>query len=178
MAVAAAERPARMPWWILLIQGLLAVIVGILLWTNPLKTANFLVMFIAIYWLITGVISIVRIFTDRGHWVWKLIMGVIGILAGLILLQNPVEGTLIFGVTVVLILGIQGLIMGVISLVEAFQGGGWGPGIIGALSIIFGVLILGNMGAATLVLPWVIGIFMMVGGFIAIVMSFRLRSAA
>ncbi len=77
-----------------------------------------------------------------------------------------------------LILGIQGLIMGVISLLEAFQGGGWGPGIIGVLSIVFGVLILGNMAAATMVLPWVIGIFMIVGGIIAIVMSFRLRSAA
>jgi len=83
-----------------------------------------------------------------------------------------------FGWTIVIILGIQGIIMGIVSLIEAFQGGGWGPGIIGALSIIFGILIMGNTAAATLVLPWVIGAFMVVGGIFAIIMSFRLKSAA
>ena len=174
----AVRQPAPMPWWILLLQGLIAIVLGLLLWFNPLKTANAIVFFIAIYWLITGVISIVRIFFDRRQWGWKLFMGIIGILAGYVLLDaGAITRTYLFGWTIVIILGIQGIIMGIVSLIEAFQGGGWGPGIIGALSIIFGILILGNTAAATLVLPWVIGAFMVVGGIFAIVMAFRLKGA-
>ncbi len=40
-----------------------------------------------------------------------------------------------------------------------------------------GLLLLGNTWAAALVLPWVIAIFMLVGGIFAIFMSFRLKSA-
>jgi uncharacterized membrane protein HdeD (DUF308 family) len=175
---AVAAKPAQMPWWVLLLEGIAAIILGGLMWMNPLKTANALVFFIAIYWLVAGVISIVRIFFDRRRWGWNLFMGIIGILAGYVLLDAGAVGrTFAFGWTIVIILGIQGLIMGIISLIEAFQGGGWGPGIIGALSIIFGLLLLGNSVAATMVLPWVLGVFMVVGGIFAIIMAFRLRSA-
>lgn len=177
-ATAIDTKPLRMPWWIVLVQGIAAIIIGILLWTNPFRTANFLVWFIALYWLITGVIELVRLFVDRSHWGWKLFTGIIGILAGWILLDaGAAERTLVFGWTLVILLGIQGIIMGIIQLIEAFRGGGWGPGIIGALSIIFGILLLTNSVAATVMLPWVIGIFMIVGGIFAIIMSFRLRSA-
>ena len=47
--------------------------------------------------------------------------------------------------------------------------------ILGAISIVFGLLLLGNIGAATLVVPFVIGIFGIVGGIAAIIRSFRLR---
>jgi uncharacterized membrane protein HdeD (DUF308 family) len=166
-----------MPWWVLLIQGIAAIILGVLFFTNPLRTANFVVMFIAIYWLVTGVISLVRLFTDRSHWGWKLFSGILGILAGLILLQNPVEGTVIFGVTVIILLAIQGIIMGIAQLIEAFQGGGWGPGIIGMISIVIGILLLGQPLGYAAVLPWVIGAFAFVGGIFAIVMAFRLKGA-
>ncbi len=176
---AAVAQKARIPWWLVLIQGIVAIVLGILLWTNPLKTANFLVWFIALYWLISGVIQLVRLFVDRSHWGWKLFSGIIGILAGWVLLDaGATERTLVFGWALIIILGIQGIVMGIISLIEAFQGGGWGPGIIGGLAILFGILLLGNSMAATLVLPWVIGMFMIVGGIFAIIMSFRLRSAS
>ena len=49
------------------------------------------------------------------------------------------------------------------------------PGIMGGISIIVGILLLcKHMAAATLVLPWVIGIFAIVGGIFAIIMAFRL----
>jgi len=63
-------------------------------------------------------------------------------------------------------------------LVEAFQGGGWGPGIMGGLSILFGILLWSNSLAATVMLPWVIAVFMIVGGIFAIIMAFRLRGAS
>ena len=83
---AVAAKPAQMPWWVVLLEGIAAIILGGLMWMNPLQTANALVFFIAIYWLVSGVISIVRIFFDRRRWGWNLFMGIIGILAGVVYL--------------------------------------------------------------------------------------------
>jgi len=178
MNSAVADKPATIPWWIVLIQGIAAVLIGILLLTNPIQTASVIVFAIGLYWVITGVISLVRIFTDRGHTFWKLFSGIIGIIAGWFLMTNVGDGAVvIFGVTVIIVLAIQGIIMGIIGLIEAFQGGGWGPGILGAISIIIGILLLGSPLGYAAVLPWVVGIFAIVGGIFAVIMAFRLRSA-
>lgn len=178
MGAAVASSGPRIAWWVVLIQGIAAIIIGILLLTNPIQTASIIVFAVGLYWLITGVISLIRIFTDRSHWGWKLFTGIIGIIAGWFLITNMGEGSVvIFGVTVIIVLAIQGIIMGIIGLVEAFQGGGWGPGIIGAISIVIGILLLGSPLGYAAVLPWVVGIFAIVGGIFAIIMAFRLRSA-
>ena len=178
-ATAIENKPMQMPWWIPLIQGIATVIIGILLWTNPVQTATTLVMFLAIYWIVTGVISLLRLFVDRSHWGWKVFNGLLGILAGWALLRlDNVGAAMLFGWTVVIILAIQGIIMGIVGLIEAFRGRGWGPGIMGALSILFGVLLWSNSIAATVVLPWVIAIFMIVGGISAIILAFRLKGAS
>ena len=177
-ATAIKNNPAHMPWWIPLIQGIAAVILGIMLWMDPGQTAIILVQILAIYWVISGIISLIGLFVDRSHWGWKVFNGLLGIFAGWALLNlGNVQAAMLFGWTVVILLAIQGIIMGIVQLVEAFQGGGWGPGIIGALSILFGVLLWTNSVAATVMLPWVIGVFMIVGGIAAIVMSFRLKGA-
>jgi uncharacterized membrane protein HdeD (DUF308 family) len=174
----AVDKPAHIPWWLVLLQGVLAVILALFLFANPFATARAIVWVIAWYWLITGVLTLLRLFVDRSHWGWKVFSGIIGILAGWVLLDaGAAERTLLFGWTIVILLGVQGIIMGIIQLIEAFRGGGWGPGVIGGLSILFGILLLSNSMAATVVLPWVIGVFMLVGGIFAIIMAFRLKSA-
>lgn len=177
MAVATQEKPP-IQWWLVLIQGITTLLIGIFLLTDPVLTSRMIVFYISIYWLVTGVLSLVRIFTDRGNTVWKLISGIIGILAGWFLVSNITDGaTLVFGIAAVIILGVQGIIMGIFGLVESFQGAGWGPGIIGVISIIIGLMLLGSPLGYALVLPWVIGIFAIVGGIFTIFFAFRLRSA-
>jgi uncharacterized membrane protein HdeD (DUF308 family) len=73
--------------------------------------------------------------------------------------------------------GIFALIYGFIAVYGAFTGKGWGVGILGILSIIFGLLILANPIASTIAVPFVFGIFGVIFGFAAIVGSFFLRSA-
>lgn len=177
MAGATQEKPP-IQWWLVLIQGIATLLIGIFLLTDPVLTSRMIVFYIGIYWLVTGVLSLVRIFTDRGNTVWKLISGIIGILAGWFLVSNITDGaTLVFGIAAVIILGVQGIIMGIFGLVESFQGAGWGPGIIGAISIVIGFMLLGSPLGYALVLPWVIGIFAIVGGIFTIFFAFRLRSA-
>ena len=177
MAAALQEKPP-IQWWLVLIQGIATLLIGIYLLMDPVTTSRMIVFYIGLYWIITGVLSLVRIFTDRGDTIWKLINGVIGLLAGWFLVSNITDGaTLVFGIGAVIILGIQGVIMGVLGLIESFQGAGWGPGVLGAVSIIIGVLLLGSPLGYALVLPWVIGSFAVVGGIFSIIMAFRLRNA-
>jgi uncharacterized membrane protein HdeD (DUF308 family) len=81
----------------------------------------------------------------------------------------------VVGATLIIILGIQGIIYGGIGLFQAFKGAGWGVGILGAVSILFGIYLLANLQAATLVLPWVVSVLAIVGGIAAIVVAFRIR---
>ena len=69
-------------WWLVLLEGIVAVIVGIFLITNPASTLIFLVTFLGIYWLVTGVINLITLFWNRSQWGWKLFTGIVGIIAG------------------------------------------------------------------------------------------------
>ena len=163
------------PWWAVLIEGIAAIILGLLLLANPLTTTVILIQFLGIYWLVTGVIDIVRIFVDKTAWGWKLFTGIIGIIAGILIIQYPLWATLLVPTTLVWVFGFFGIVLGVVYLIQAFQGAGWGAGILGALSILFGILLLFNPFVAALGLPFVFGILAVVGGVLALFGSFRLR---
>jgi uncharacterized membrane protein HdeD (DUF308 family) len=168
-------------WWMPLIMGILAIVIGLLLFTNPAMTSAWIAWFIGIYWLISGVLHLVTIFFDRTLWGWKLFIGVLGILAGVLVLEAmvdaPLLATLGLASIYVWILGLQGVIFGIVQIVMAFKGEGWGVGLLGALSVVLGGLLIANAVEAALVLPWVFGAFAVVGGIAAIVMAFQLKKA-
>ena len=164
------------PWWLVLLGGIAAIFIGWMLIQNPFRMGNIIVWAIGLYWLITGIIYLVSLIWDRRQWGWKLFGGIIGVLAGWFLIDaGAIERLASFGFAVVLVLAIQGIIVGIMGLIAAFQGGGWGAGILGVISIVIGILLLGNMWAAAIVLPMVIGIFLIIGGIFGIVGAFRMR---
>ena len=98
-----------------------------------------------------------------------------GIIAGLLVIQHPLWSTALIPTTLVIILGVMGLIFGTVGIIAAFQGGGWGAGILGVLSIIIGIALLGSPVMGAVALPYVIGICALVGGIAAIVQAFRMK---
>ena len=76
-------------WWVVLLQGIAAIVIGILLFTDPAPTLVTLTLFLGVYWFIGGIFSLVRVFTDGSDWGWHLIAGLLGILAGLAIVRNP-----------------------------------------------------------------------------------------
>jgi uncharacterized membrane protein HdeD (DUF308 family) len=173
-ATASKETPS-VPWWLVLLQGIALIILGLLLLTNPAMTTLVLIQFLGIYWLVGGIFELVRMFIDHRQWGWKLFSGILGIIAGILILQHPLWSTLLVPATLVWLLGIFGIVMGCISLFQAFKGAGWGVGILGVLSIIFGLYLLANTFISTLSLPWVVGLFALIGGAVAIWNSFKVR---
>jgi len=180
MTAAIAPRdPMSKYWWVYLVQGIATLILGGFLLYKPGQTLVVMVTFLGIYWLVSGIFSIIGIFVgDRDrHWGWMLASGILGILAGLIVLAQPLVATILVPTVFVLILGVNGIIMGAVGLVHAFKGAGWGPGVWGVISIIFGLILVFNPLIAASVLPWVLGIFGIIGGIALIFMAFRIRSA-
>jgi uncharacterized membrane protein HdeD (DUF308 family) len=165
------------PWWLMLIEGLAAIVLGVFLFTNPAATTVTIVWFIAMYWIVTGILSIVSLVWDRTQWGWRLAWGIISILAGWFIVTDLLVGTAALLFIYVIILAVQGIMLGIVQVVQATRGAGWGRGVLGGLSIVFGLLLLAWNWKVVLVLPWVFGVFAVAGGLLAVVGSFMLRSA-
>jgi uncharacterized membrane protein HdeD (DUF308 family) len=168
-------RISAIPWWLMLITGVAAVLLGLFLIIAPAQTVVVLVQFVGIYWLITGIFSIVSIIVDRSHWVWKLFSGVLGIVAGLFIIQHPLWSAAIVPTTVVVIAASMGVIVGIMLLVWAFVERSWGVGILAVLSIILGIVLFLSPFIAAAALPYVVGGLAILGGIAAIVSSFSNR---
>lgn len=174
--MAESSEGMSVPWWLVLLEGIAAVIIGILLLTSPGIPMFALVQFIGFFWLIGGIFRIVSIFVESSLWGWKLLAGIVGVLAGLVVLQHPVWSAVLLPAVYVIILGVQGIILGGAGLVMAFRGGGWGTGVLGVLSIILGlVLLLNPLFIGIAVLPFVLGAIALLGGILAIVAAFAMR---
>jgi len=164
-------------WWILLLQGIAAIIIGAMLVTDPGATFLALLPVIGIYWLVIGILSFVRVFADRSvPWIWSLLTGIIGVLAGIFVLRHPLLAAITVPTVLVIVLGVQGLVMGVFEIIEGFKGGGAGSFILGVINILVGLLLLGRPLAAALAVPLVFGVLLLVQGLLLIVWAFRIRA--
>jgi uncharacterized membrane protein HdeD (DUF308 family) len=177
-----AAETKRRPWWLTLVVGIFAIMVGgILLWAPAkasLDTWILLVTMLGLYWLITGVLEVAYIGRDRSRWGLKLISGIISILIGGYILVYPSQAAIILPNIIVLVLGIWGLVQGIMLLSLAFMGGGWASGIWGILAIAFGILLVLNWTSPGLglALVWAVAATGLVGGIILIFQSLRQRS--
>ena len=119
-----------------------------------------------------------QVFSSFGESTWKDL--IVALIIGIFFITAP-GGTSVFAVTV---LGFYFLVRGIIAIIQIFlpdRVTPWGwllfLGILGALSIVIAVILFANVVGATLALPIVIGVFMIIGSIGAIFFSFRVRSA-
>jgi len=170
-----AVQERELPWWMVFIEGIALVILGILLLAKPGMTSLIVVQFMGIYWFIAGIFKIISIFVDSELWGWKLFAGIVGIAAGIAVIQHPLWSTAVVGNTLIIFLGIGGIIMGGVSIYQGYKGAGVVTGILGVVSLILGIVLLLHAWVFTLSLPWVLGILALAGGIATIVASFRLK---
>ena len=176
MGVGAREE-TTFPWWLVLLEGIFAALFGILLLIAPGASLIFLAQLLGFYLFIEGILRLVSIFVDSSSWGLKVGSGILGILAGLVVLNHPLLSAFAIPQYIVYIIGFLAVFGGIGGLIQAFQGGGWGAGILGILASIFGIIVLLNPLIGVVALPFVLGGFMLAGGIGAIVASFRLRSS-
>jgi uncharacterized membrane protein HdeD (DUF308 family) len=164
------------PWWLVLLEGIFAAFFGLYILIAPGASLLFLVAVLGFYLLIEGILRIVSIFLDSSSWGWKLLGGILGIIAGIVVLNHPLLSLILIPLYVVYIIAFLAIIERILGVVLAFRGGGWGAGITGVLVFVFGLILLANPLIGLAAMPFVLGAFMLVGGVAAVVMSFRMRS--
>ncbi len=171
------------PWWMTLILGIFAILIGAILLWAPAKTKvdtyQVLIGLLGLWWVISGIFDLVHMFTDHRMWGWKLFIGIVSIIAGFYVLEYPVAAGVALPQIMVLIVGIWALMYGVIMLFMAFRGGGWGAGILGAVEILFGIILIGNYGmlGSGLAFLWAAAFCAFVGGIFLVIAAFRQRRA-
>jgi uncharacterized membrane protein HdeD (DUF308 family) len=177
MASAIASNQPSNIWWLFLLRGIAAIILGLMFVTAPGATLILAITFIGFYWLIGGVLSLVRIFVDRSvPWIWSLLSGIVGLLAGLAVLRHPLLATVAIPTVLVIVLGVQGLIMGALEIMEGLKGGGIGSFMLGAINVVIGLILLGSPVAAGLAVPLVFGVLLLVQGIALVVWALRIRA--
>lgn len=165
-------------WWLFLLHGIAAIILGVAFVTAPGATLVLAITFLGFYWLIGGVLSLVRIFVDRSvPWIWSLLSGILGIVGGLVVLRHPLLAAVTVPTVLVIVIGIEGLVLGAVQVVEGFKGGGIGSFMLGAINVVIGLILLGSPAAAGLAVPLVFGILLLVQGVGLIFWAFRVRAA-
>ncbi|SCL76552.1 acid-resistance membrane protein [Methanoculleus chikugoensis] len=167
----AALAPSRR---LVLLLGVIAIIFGVLFFIYPIPTLEILVMFLGLYWLFNGIVAFIGLVTDKTGRGWKLLVGILGVLAGVLVLAYPLYSAILIPTVFAVIIGVEGLIIGAVYMVQGFSGASWGTGILGILSIIFGLVLIANPLVAAVGLVLLLAGLAIVGGIAAIVVSFRL----
>jgi uncharacterized membrane protein HdeD (DUF308 family) len=176
--MSAGRRGETLPWWLVLVEGILVALFGLLLLVAPGASLFFMVQLLGLYLFIAGIFRIISIFIDPTSWGLKLIAGVLCLIAGLAVLRHPLWSTIAAPAGLVIIVGFLAMLQGAAGLVVAFQGGGWGMGVLSVLGILFGLILVINPLIGVAALPFILGIFMLIGGVGAVVQAFRMRREA
>lgn len=163
------------PWWLLLVWGILTVLIGCMFLTTPRLTAELLVTFMGAWWFIGGLFAVGSLAIDRTNMGWKIFFAVINIFAGLLILLYPLFSTLFIFTFFVIFIGFWAIFVGVSHVYHAFREKDAGNGVLGIISIIFGLLLLIYPFIVVELLPFVAGGFAIVFGIVTIFVSSEAR---
>jgi uncharacterized membrane protein HdeD (DUF308 family) len=167
-------------WWLLLIRGIAAIVFGVLAFVWPGLTLVTLVLFYGAFALVDGVIALIAAFAGSAKpmpaW-WLVVVGILGIGAGIATFVMPG----LTAILLILFIGAWALVHGIFEIIGAIQlrkeiDNEWMLILSGAISVLFGLIVLIAPGAGALGLIWAIAAYSIVFGISFIALSLRLRN--
>jgi uncharacterized membrane protein HdeD (DUF308 family) len=167
-------------WWVHLVRGLAAIALALCAIVWPGITLLALVFIFAAFAIIDGAMSIligIRGEADGSVWWTMVLLGVLSIAAGIIAFAWP-ELTLVVFLAIAAALAI---VRGILEIVAAVRlrkeiQGEWLLALSGALSIVFGGLLIYRPDVGLVVLAILFGAYMMALGILSVALSLRLRN--
>jgi len=169
-------------WWALALRGVLGMLFGVFTFVAPAAALAALVLLFGAYALVDGVFNIVAALRDargdRGWWA-LLLSGVAGVVAGLIAFAAPAFTALVL----LYMIAAWALVTGALEIATAIRlrrhiTGEWLMALNGALSIVFGGLVMVAPVVGALALVLLVGIYAFVSGLLLVALGFRLRGVA
>lgn len=187
--VIAVSKFVKSTWWLVLLRGVFAIILGILAFVAPVMTALVFVWVFAIYAIIDGVTGIVHALQVRKTdpaWGWLLMIGIVGLIAGILVMIFPAVAGALALFTMLWIIAIWAVVSGIFGIPAAATVASGGAKVLGimfaVLSIVFGVLLVIMLfttpQSALVGLIYVLGAFAVLEGLVLVVIAFQARAAA
>lgn len=163
-------------WWALAFRGLVAVLFGLLTIIIPGVTLVTLVLLFGFYAVVDGIFNVAASFRSASHHWALLIEGVIGILAGILTFAWPA----ITAIALLYLIAFWAILTGIFEIIAGVRlrqtiSNEWALLLMGALSMLFGMLILFAPAAGALAIVLWIGVYALAFGVFLLVLAFRLR---
>jgi uncharacterized membrane protein HdeD (DUF308 family) len=167
-------------WGMVALRGIAAILFGVLALLLPGITLLALVLLFGSYAIVDGVLNIVAALrggaVQRAWWV-LLLEGLVGVAAGVVTFAIPGLTALML----VYVIGAWAIITGVLKIVAAIRlrkeiTNEWWLILSGALSVVFGVVVMIAPGAGALAMVLWIGAYSIVFGALLLGLAFRLRN--
>ena len=165
-------------WWLVLLRGIAFIVFGVLAFMWPGLTIVTLVLFYGAFALVDGVLALAHAIMggDMGSRWWLALVGVAGIAVGILTFMWP-------GLTALLLLvfiACWAIVLGVFQIAGAIKlrkeiDNEWTLILSGALSVLFGVVLLVAPGPGAVGLIWMIAAYAVVFGVLLVMLSFRLK---
>jgi len=177
-------------FWIALLRGFFAIILGLILIINPEKTRVMLFNFMGLFWLTTGIILIRRtnvVFGDQTDMVLgrrtSLALGLVAILTGLLVISRSLTKNLVGEVVILELLGAVILLTGVMHLFGEFRIGRVIKGkrtpaqkILAIFEIVLGLMLIISPLDQGPIVYWTATIWALIGGGLIISDAFYQRA--
>lgn len=168
----------RRSWWLLLLRGLAAVAFGVVTFIWPQISLLTLIMVYGVYAFADGVLALVAAIRGGGmvpRW-WLALAGVVSILTAIVVFAWPDLTALIL----VYMIGFWSILRGALEIIGAIRlrneiANEWSLGAAGALSVIFGLILVFMPGAGAIGLLWLIATWAVLFGLLLIWVAFRLK---
>lgn len=174
-----AEALCKRTWWVFLVGGIASVIFGVMAFVNPGIALLVLAMFFAASVLVDGVFNIIGSVQNRekdGWWV-MLLLGILGLLVGGFALLNPPVSMMAF----IYLVAFQAIMLGVFVIMLGYKvrqatTREWILYATGALSVLFGFLVVLNPGAGGLSIVYLIASWAIVIGAFKVFFGFKVKN--
>jgi uncharacterized membrane protein HdeD (DUF308 family) len=184
-----ASKFVKSIWWLVLLRGIFAVILGILAFIWPVATAVAFVWVFAFYAIIDGLVNIVQALSTRKTdptWGWLLTIGIVGVIAGVVVMIFPAAAGALALLVLLWIVAIWAIISGIFGIPAAASIATGGAKVLGiafsVLSILFGILLaimlFATPQSALIGLIYVLGAYAVLAGIVLVIIAFQARSAA
>jgi uncharacterized membrane protein HdeD (DUF308 family) len=176
---ASAQVLCRRTWWVFLVGGIASVIFGILAFVNPGIALLVLAMFFAASILVDGAFNAIGAVQHRekdGWWL-MLLIGILGLVVGGYALLNPPVSMIAF----IYIVAFQAIVLGVFLVMLGYKvrqatSREWILYLTGALSVLFGVLVVVNPLAGSLSIVYLIAGWALVIGALKVIFAFKVKN--
>lgn len=182
MAKSKLKKATGRLWGFVALEGVLAILFGLLALAWPGATLATFVSLIGIFILVVGVVGLVigisSLSRCRAWWI-ELIASILAIAVGILLLNDIAISIKLFIILIGLVLiarGVSDVVLALFSKDKVVNGNQNLYLITGLISLITGIIIVAQPAISSVVLIWIVGLYAIFRGIFTVYLSLKIKA--